>query len=436
MAGKFKLGIDISNTPKTTNVPKIGLTMGLSGSQSQPVRKTEEQKVCETYVSNVTKFKKDLPLPDNLCKYTIRENDECVTHNEEIGKGAFGSAYISKDTENTKYVVKDSLFLREKDCNRLNFRKIRQLYGDYEKEIESIRSMAKYNVIFPHNIIKIYKPLDCIKEDGENPSRTIIMDRVTNVIKIPALFEMLKKEKETNIEKILNDIIMQIAYVTLYINSHKIVHNDISFDNVLISYTKDPIEIDYNGLAHNGKNLNVKLKNVNYVVKFIDYSISKQYDDIVRPYDLIYLFVIITQFLRVSHSPLDKFFSHLSNLYGKEIETIVNTITDGAYDFTVNEMYTNHLASFENDAILKEYATLTELFFTYNEKYPNVTISNTEDIIDHSSALKKWDFETKELISVDDPKCKKSEQSGGNNANNYKYNKYLNNKQDYLRLKN
>jgi hypothetical protein len=444
---------------------------------------------CQQYVQDITKEKEELlKLPDSSCKYTVYSDGKCIKHTEELGEGAFGKAFSSADEKETDYVVKDSIFLKCKTCGKNNHSYVSKLFKLHNNEVNSIRTFAKFNHVFPHNIIKIYKPDDCIKyenskenttdikkddikktgikkddikisstssgdkikslklninpsenknkglglkisinPDGDkdlktnlcgesedsktnenlipNPSRVIVMERVNNPFKFGKLdkpeepSKLFEEIQEQDYKKILDDIVIQLSYVLLFINMNKVYHNDISFDNILISKMENPIKIEYKGIEYNGKQLCMILENVKYVVKLIDYSLAIQEDDIIRPYDLIYSFIIIMHFVNEKIRLSD------CNLF--EARKKLKEITEEDPTKNQNSTYKDQIETYSlvkdeaqnkiqiEDKNNKYWKSLSEECL---EKYYNVFVSLYRDDIRNITSM----LEEKEKFTVND----------------------------------
>jgi Serine/threonine protein kinase len=409
------------------------------------------KKICPQINEYLESKKEDLKKNGNYCNKTRfdDESKKCYTYNKELGSGAFGTVYYNEN--DNKYVLKDSTVFKEK-CSSKNVVGTSKLFQIYDNEINSLKIFGRYNYIFPHNIIKIYQPIDCIGEKENVLHRMLVMEKISPFIKFYELFKDEFVENDKNL-KDFDDILTQIIYVLLFINSDGIFHYDMTLENIALTKLDKPIDLEYNGLVYNDKNVKTKLKDVTYIVKIIDFSLAHYVDtdyalnvhdyefekrgcynirnrDIfsdpktkyLLPMDLLILSAKILQNSEIVMWVKNMFVKKIVSEFGKTFENILSSMIE--LDVTTMDLYNTSLSEFEN----------------HKKKYENIIKKNLLDKSTETNNFKndivfellKWDFEKIELISEDDPRCKS--QSGG--SNNRYYQKYVKYKSKYLKYKN
>jgi len=188
-----------------------------------------------------------------------------------ISPSAFGSIEISKNKvkkvlnlipeKSRKILIRDYGFLKKK--SQLYF-----LINRLDNYCSDIRKFISYTKkYFPHNFLQIYN-CDICQSNTENMINVYVEMGVGHGITFKNFIKRTKNQKE-----ILN-IIVQILYIFLTLNTNNIYHNDLKPANIIVGVANT--EIKYRYLLNNKTRemITLKINKGDYYPIIIDYDLS------------------------------------------------------------------------------------------------------------------------------------------------------------------
>lgn len=308
---------------------------------------------------------------DNLLNYSDYKVCRAFEPDKIIGQGAFGTIYMHDE----KTIYKKSLTFNKlldymSMCDDTNEKLINLLIIilSIEKTTQAIKKITDYSPLAKHYNLPITCNL-CICEDNqmaltsEGEKRPIpIYEYLLPFVEGIDFYKFLYRNKYTSDEMI--GIIIQLLYITLFLNLNKIYHNDIHRKNILISPNTGIIEL--RGLQLNGTEISIDVK-CNFLVVLIDFELAIETKNKIIPIDWIQSIKILYENEKVKNIIDTNEILSFINLNYKKIYD--EPKEEGYRIYEINELNKLPILSFETERILLEICNkLKILALTLNDE--------------------------------------------------------------------
>lgn len=228
---------------------------------------------------------------NQILNYNNYETCKKIDESKIIGEGAFGTIYLNDDgTILKRSKTFNKLLDHMKNCDIFTEKLISLLIIILEipKTVEKIKTIVDKSELKRHfNLPKNSKL--CLCNDNtmayniDNIKKEIpIYEYIIPFVNGEDLYKFLIDNKYSYND--LVGIIIQLLYLTTFLNINGIYHNDIHRKNILICKNTDLIKL--HGLKINKKEINIDL-NCNFLVVLIDFELAIVTNNIVIPIDFI-----------------------------------------------------------------------------------------------------------------------------------------------------
>jgi serine/threonine protein kinase len=415
--------LDNSNKKRKRN--RYGLSLDLSNINTQ-------QQSCIGDELQQEQFSKLL----NELDVTINNNyDTCkVQCDKSLSKyGSFG--IICDHDESDKLYKFSNIFDSVRDfINNTNFSC--KIYKNMiQIALDEISNSTKFNElaeIFPHNVMKIYESKQCKNSDSKLLNLFVI-EKIKGVI-LKDFLEQLDVIQQDN-QNLFISILLQSVYVLLYANKHGYYHNDIKTDNLMVYEIENTDNITLDNLILDNKKVVLTINKINnklYVVKLIDFGISKYQTELSQVNSTIHeVYLIIILFF----NNLLKKTNYKSSIFHSNVQSLRTTLTN------YNNFITNINPLLDIFDIL--FNMFNNLTMNIDISFSNIFTSLRAISLDDINKLtfnpsNEIILQTLQNISQLYPNIQVTQttqvQNGGNNNDNY-YDQYKYYKTKYINLR-
>lgn len=186
---------------------------------------------------------------------------------QKLGNGKFST--VSIYTPDSSKVIREAHGFQyiSKHLNhdhKSMMEQIERFVTDLQQEPSSIHSFSTLKTIFPNNIIELFDHFPC--KNKKYYQNNFIMERVYGIV--------LSKLVDTDID--LTDVIalfFQAYYIIIYANMNGLFHNDLKWENLMVSNERYDITLE--GLILDGTSISIQFKDA-LILKFIDYAFARE----------------------------------------------------------------------------------------------------------------------------------------------------------------